>query len=199
VTNKKHLNMSIEKEVDTTTENEVELDLNLDEETTEEETKTDVQPEKKPAETLEARKARLERQLAQTNKKLGLGQETPKVEAKPDTSNDLGEKAYLIANGIKTPEEINLAKRLSKETGKDIESLLATTYFQTELKDFREKKATADAIPNGNKRANNSAVDTVEYWIAKGELPPTSEVELRRKVVNAMIKKDETKGQFYNS
>lgn len=181
-------------------EEELDLDLELDTETTEEQPETTTQKsEKKPTETLEAREARLARQLEQTRKKLGKTTEKQETTQTSQTSNDLGEKAYLIANGIKTPEEISLAKRLAKETGKDIESLLATTYFQTELRDFREKKATSDAIPNGNKRANNSAVDTVEYWVAKGELPPNSEVELRRKVVNAMMKKDESKTQFYNS
>lgn len=181
-------------------EEELDLDLDLDSETTEGQPETTTQKsEKKPTETLEAREARLARQLEQTRKKLGRTTEKQEPTQTSQPSNDLGEKAYLIANGIKTPEEISLAKKLAKETGKDIESLLATTYFQTELKDFRDKKATTDAIPSGNKRANNSSVDTVEYWIAKGELPPASEVELRQKVVNARMKKEETKGQFYNS
>lgn len=159
----------------------------------------DEQPVKevKPTESLEARKSRLERQLAQTNKKLGLGSE--KKEVQTSTPNDLGESAFLIANGLKDTDERALAKKLAKETGKDLESLLNTTYFQVELKGLREAKVTSNAIPNGSKRSNNSSVDTVEYWIAKGELPPTSDREMRQKVVNARLKKDETKTQFYNS
>jgi hypothetical protein len=88
---------------------------------------------------------------------------------------------------------------MKKETGKDAESLLDSTYFQTEFKDFKEKKASSDATPTGSKRSNNSSVDTVDYWLAKDELPPVSEVKLRRDVVNARIKKENSKGVFYNS
>jgi hypothetical protein len=172
--------------------NEEEIEINLDEDTEEETPKADEKVEK-PTESLEARKARLERQLAQTLKKMGVPTETKEV--KTSTTNDLGEKAYLIANGIKSADEMAFTKQLAKETGKDIETLLETTYFQTELSAFRTSKAT----PKGNGKANNSSVDTVEYWIAKGELPPANEVELRRKVVNARMKKEDSKGQFYNS
>lgn len=188
--------MSIEnnENIDSTNDEsvELELDTNIEEEST-----TSEAPVEKPRESLEARKARLERQLEQTNKKLGVTVER-KVE-NTSNSNDLGEKAYLIANGIKTADEIALAKTLSKETGKDIETLINTTYFQTELKGFREQKASDEATPKGNKRSNNTSVDSVEYWLAKGELPPASEVQLRRDVVNARMKKESSKGVFYNS
>jgi len=114
-------------------------------------------------------------------------------------SNDLGEKSYLIANGIKTKDEIALALRLKKETGKDIESLLDTTYFQAELREFRERKVTDNATPTNSKRSNNSSNDSVDYWLARDELPPASEVKLRQDVVNAKMKKDTSKGVFYNS
>lgn len=121
---------------------------------------------------------------------------TPKNEPQ---SSDLGEKAFLAVNGIKTPDEVDFVQKMKKETGKDVESLLATTYFQTEFNSFKEKKATDQATPTGSKRANNQTTDSVEYWLAKGELPPASEVELRRKVVNARIDKEKSKGIFYNS
>lgn len=123
---------------------------------------------------------------------------TPTLKNEPQ-SNDLGEKAYLISNGIKGSEEIEFVQKMKKETGRDVESLLETTYFQTELKEFREKKTTANAIPTSSKRSSNSQVDSVEYWIAKGELPPASEVTLRRDVVNARMAKEKNVGQFYNS
>lgn len=128
--------------------------------------------------------------------------ETPKEETPSETkqtSSDLGEKAYLIANGVKGADEIAFVQKMKKETGKDVESLLESTYFQTEFKDFKEKKATANATPTGSKRSSNSSVDTVEYWIAKGEMPPADQRQLREAVVNARMKKEESKGQFYNS
>lgn len=176
--------------IEETTE-DIEIDLDEVEETEE-------QKPAKPAETLEAKRARLARQLKQLDKKLGTPQERQsKTPSEP--SNSLGESAFLIANGIKEADERSLAKKLAKETGKDLETLLETTYFQTELKTLRENKAAANATPTGGKKSNNSAIDTVEYWIAKGELPPASEVDLRRAVVNARIKKESVSGVFYNS
>lgn len=152
--------------------------------------------DKGSGETLEQKEARLERQLSQTRKKLG---KTDEPTGKSDKS-DYGEKAFLVANGIKGVDEMNFAKKLQKETGKDLENLLETTYFQTELKEFREKKATADATPKGGKRANNTSVDTVEYWLAKGELPSGQDnKELREKIINARLKSEKNKGTFYNS
>lgn len=197
--------MTIENNENTNSQNGEEEVVIEEVEETEEETETEETTEepseKKPervTETLEAREARLLRQLAQTQKKLGRTTEKKEVRSSND-SNDYGEKAFLIANGIKGADEISLAKKLAKETGKDLESLLETTYFQSELRDFREKKQTAIAIPSKSKRSNNTSTDSVEYWLAKDELPPASEVELRRKVVNARMKKEESKGVFYNS
>lgn len=139
--------------------------------------------------------------LKRENKDLRKSKDEPKKdtsENKPQSS-DLSEKAFLIANGIKGADEMEFVQKLRKETGKDIESLLDSTYFQTELKDFREKRNTDRATPVGNKRSGSSPVDTVEYWIAKGELPPADQVQLRRDVVNARMKKEDSKGQFYNS
>lgn len=121
------------------------------------------------------------------------------VEPNEPKSNDLGEKAYLAVNGIKTPDEIAFFNKMKKETGRNADALLESTYFQAEFRDFKEKKATQDATPTGSKRSNNSQVDSVDYWLAKDELPPVSEVELRRKVVNARIAKEQSKGMFYNS
>lgn len=144
--------------------------------------------------------------IAQRNKTRlqKLKEERENAFANPNTKNesvssDLGEKAYLAVNGIKSADEIAFVQKMKKETGKDVESLLETTYFQTEFRTFKEKKETDNAVPSGNKRSGNSSVDSVEYWLAKGELPPADQVQLRRDVVNARLKKEQTKGVFYNS
>lgn len=155
----------------------------------------------KPTESLEDRRARLLRQLKQVDKKLGTKTEDKpsRTTSKKSDGFDYGEKAYLTSNGIKGSDEHEFALKLQKQTGLELDSLIEDTYFQTKLNEFRETRATANATPSGTKRSNNSSVDTVEYWIAKGELPPVAETELRRKVVNARLKKDQTKGVFYNS
>ena len=180
-----------------------------EEETTEEETKEEESTDEtededtgdeKPVETLEQRQARLLRQLKQVNKKLGINdEEKPSRTSKKSEGFDWGEKAYLTSNGIKGSDEHEFTQKLQKQTGLDLDSLLEDTYFQTKLNEFREQKATTNATPSGTKRSNNSSVDTVEYWIAKGELPPKDQVEMRRKVVNARLKKEDSKGVFYNS
>ena len=156
--------------------------------------------DEKPVETPEAKRARLKRQLEQLDKK------HPELADKPNKSDkktskksddlDYGEKAFLIANGIKESDEMDLVQEVMKSTGKSLDEVVGSRFFQAELKEMRDDKATADATPKGSKRGNNSASNTVEYWIAKGELPPKDQRELRQKVVNARIKADSSKSQF---
>lgn len=189
-------------------EQEQEEETKETEEETEEESTNDEKSEdgEESPDALAGRRARLIRKLQVINEKLGMTGEkdtektpSPKKTSKKSEGFDWGEKAFLTANGIKGTDEHEFTQKLQKQTGLDLDSLLEDTYFQTKLTEYREQKATDKATPNGTKRANNSSVDTVEYWIAKGELPPASDVELRRKVVNARLKKDQTKGVFYNS
>ena len=108
---------------------------------------------------------------------------------------DYAEKAYLKSSGIQS-DEFSFVEEVMKATGKDLEAVLESKYFQAELKERRDAKATQDAIPTGTKRSGQSARDEVDYWIAKGELPPADQRELRQKVVNAKIKAEKAKSQF---
>lgn len=178
-------------------------DVELEEQDNEEqEEENPEQPKKeeqeKPKETPEARKARLERQLKRVNKELGL---EPKEEPKKETSAqkgelDYGQKAFLVANGIKGKEELALVQEVMEESGKSLEDVLESKYFQSELKELRDDKATAKATPTGTQRSKTSARDSVDYWLAKGELPPTDNQELRRKVVNARIAQEKSANRF---
>jgi hypothetical protein len=111
------------------------------------------------------------------------------AEKKPD-GLDYGQKAYLVANDIKSDEEIKLVETIMSETGKSLESVLQSKYFKAEIEEMREKvksKEASDATSN-SKRSSNSAKNEVEYWIAKGELP--EDITLRRAVVKARMAKD---------
>lgn len=146
----------------------------------------------KSDETPEARSARLNRMADQHDKKYGLGKYAKKDGDEPSNNNkptelDYAQKAFLISNGIKGKEETELVQTFMKETGKSLDDILESPYFQSELNALREAKATGNAIPKGSKRSGNLAADSVEYWLAKGELPPADQVDLRRKVVNAKI------------
>lgn len=122
---------------------------------------------------------------------------TTKTASKESDDYDYGELAFLNTNGIKGSKEIEFAKKLQKQTGLPLNDLLENKYFKTELEEFRGEVKTENAMPSNSKRTRNVPSDSVEYWLAKGELP--KDRELRTKVVNARIKKEETNGMFYNS
>jgi hypothetical protein len=103
------------------------------------------------------------------------------------TGLDYGQKAFLIANGIKGADEMELVNSYLA-SGKELEDIVDNKHFLADLEDLRNDKAVKAATPSSNKRTGNNARDEVEYWLAKGELPPADQVELRRKVVNAKIK-----------
>lgn len=149
----------------------------------------------KPTETLEARKARLERQLSQTNKKLGI---EPQRESQPNKTGalDYAQKAFLVANGIKGTET-KLVEEAMRKTGETLEQVLENPYFQAKLENTRNLAKTTESIPKGNNRGGKPPVDQVDYWLQK----PIEEVpaEMRRAVVNAKYERDKNKSKFYNS
>jgi len=150
------------------------------------------QPKAEPKKelTLEEKRekaGRLKRALSKLEKELGADEpKEPQSKGKPGEF-DYGQKAYLRAEGIKA-NEIPLVQQAVNDTGKTIEQILEAKWFQEDLKAFREQSATDDALPKGTKRPSQPGRDSVEYWIAKGELPPHDQVELRRKVVNEKTK-----------
>jgi len=87
-------------------------------------------------------------------------------------------------------------KEAMGESGKTLEQVLESKYFKTELDNLREINRSEQAVPQGRRTSNNSA-DNVEYWMSK----PMSEVpkEMRAKVVNAKLAKENGGGVFYNS
>ncbi len=122
-----------------------------------------------------------------------------KPESKTSTKSDeldYAQKAYLTANGLKGKDEHALALEYAKNTGKSLDDVVENKYFLNDLTDLREKRATKNAMPSSSKRPNNSSKEEVDYWISKGDLPPATEVELRRKVVNERIKRESKTNVF---
>lgn len=147
----------------------------------------------------EAKKARaiaqrLRTKLTKATEKKVEAPATDTKEAKK-TGLDRLDRAILRVEKITAEKEIELVESIMKETGKDVEAVLGSKYFQAELKAFREEQATKDATPSGTKRSAQSARDEVDYWIAKGELPKDNP-ELARKVVNAKLEKIKSRNQF---
>ena len=119
-----------------------------------------------------------------------------KKEVKEKEVLDRIDRAVLSVKGITEPEEIELVEKRKKETGRTLEELLDTNWFKAELKEFRENATSFEAIPKGSKRSNQAARDSVQYWISKGTLPPKNQVQLRRDVVNAKMKKEKEGNVF---
>lgn len=93
-------------------------------------------------------------------------------------------------------KEVELVETFIKNTGKTLDEVLENKYFLAELKEMRDLAATDDATPENGKRGNGTGKDSVEYWLAAGKLPPMEQVELRRKVVNAKMKKEGSGSPF---
>lgn len=118
------------------------------------------------------------------------------TETKDDRGFDRIDRSNLRTEKITEEDELDLVADIMKETGKDVEGVLKSRYFQTELKAIRDEKEANAGIPKTTKRVNNSSRTEVDYWLAKGELPPMSEPALRTKVVNAKIAKERAKNGF---
>ncbi len=158
---------------------------------------TEVEETTEPTVDWEAKARELEGRLKRAETKLSKTSKEP-VASKPSTSNglDYGQKAFLVANGIKGESETKFVQKFMQETGKDLEQVIDSKFFQAELADMRELAKTADATPSG-KRSGSSAIDSVEYWLNK----PIEDVpkEMRIQVVNAKMKQEKSVGVFYNS
>lgn len=147
----------------------------------------------------EAKLSRLRRQAERLEKKLGLDQKPEKTKNKGEL--DYSQKAYLVASGVKGQDEFSLVTDVMRETGRTLEQVLESKYFQAELKEMRDSKATADAIPKGTKRTASTARNEVEYWIQKGELPPDTPEnrKLRQEVVRKKSEQSENSSPFTSS
>lgn len=109
---------------------------------------------------------------------------------------DYGEYAYLAQKGIESDDDIKFVKDSMKDSGKNLREVLGANWFKAELEERKALSKTTNAIPRG-RNANSTAVDSVEYWLGK----PIEEVpqEMRVKVVNARLAKENSGGKFYNS
>ena len=192
-------------------DDDIDLDLDEDEDDSDEgdDDPADKDDKKKgnddrKKETPDQKVARLKRELSRAEKKAGKGDDEGDKSKAPSKDNkksgelDYGEKAFLVANGIKGKKETALVMEYAAETGKSIEDILESKHFQNDLKDLREDAGTKGAIPKGTRRSGNSSNDTVEYWIAKGEMPPNTPEnrDLRTKIVNAKIKAKQSGSVF---
>ena len=118
---------------------------------------------------------------------------------------DKGDRALLVAYGIKGADEFALAKNFMNRTGDDIDTIVGDDIFQAKLKVLRDAKAVADATPKGNKRPASAAQDSFDVaykkYVEEGILPENTSDnrELREKIVEKRIASETTDKKFYNS
>ena len=161
------------------------VETNVNEETQDTEETTDW---KAKFEETQGRLKRAEKKLSRYDN------DTPSKAPSKTGDFDLAQKAYLVANGVKGNDEMKLVKEIMSNTGKSLDSVLESKYFTAELNEMREMRKSQDAIPSNSKRSSQSGKDTVDYWLAKGELP--EDRELRSKVVKAKWKSSSSVNPF---
>ena len=115
---------------------------------------------------------------------------------KPNEDFNTGDIAFMEGRGVKTDDAMNFVKSMMDKTGENLKDTLSDDYVQSKLKTMKEVAAVKDATPSGSKRTPTSGKASVEYWLAKGGLPPESDIQLRRDVLNARIKGEERGNKF---
>jgi len=150
------------------------------------------------AQKLQGMTKRFQTKLKKLAEKPPVREEAKQEEVKENKKEILDriDRAVLSVKGITEPEEIALVERRKAETGRPLEDLLDSKWFKQELQELRELAVNDMSIPSGSKRSGQAARDSVEYWINKGELPPRNQVQLRRDVVNAMMKRQKDGNVF---
>ncbi len=111
-------------------------------------------------------------------------------------------KTYLRAAGVITEDEVELARKIQKETGMDWDKVPDSKYFKLELEELRTSKANATATSNiRGGQGKSDAKNTPEYWIAKGTPPSATDVpdrKVRTKIALAMMNNAKSSKKFYN-
>ncbi len=82
-------------------------------------------------------------------------EQKPENQKKEKEGFDYAEKAFLKASGIQSNEYEFVQKTLDS-TGKSLDEVLESKYFQAELKERREEADTKKAIPEGTKRSSGA-------------------------------------------
>lgn len=133
----------------------------------------------------------------------------PKEEPKENFNNSkpeefgLLQRTFLRSAGVTSEDEIELARKIQKETNMDWSTLPDSKYFKSELEDLRTTKANTNATANvRGGQGTSETKSTPEYWQAKG-VPPTAQDipdrKTRAKIVRSFMANSRTGGKkFYN-
>lgn len=144
----------------------------------------------------------LRREFKDLKKSLETKESEPTPSSKPTEEFGLLQETYLRTTAkLETDEEIELAKKIQKETQMPWDRLVRSKYFTAELDGLRTTKANASAtdVTGGQGGSSGKGAD---YWIAKGTPPTAKDIPNRKdRVAVIMAMADNEKnggGKFYN-
>lgn len=169
---------------------EQEVDIDTEEETPDE-TPAEEPKVEKPKETLEAKQARLKRELAQTEKKLGINQPKDKPESKSKAGElDETQLDYLDLKGVTESEDVKVIQDIVSKTGMTVRQALKDDYVIAKLSANKASREVKEATPSSNKRGGSQTGDiaaAVAKFDATGTLP--DDFATRTAVVNAITER----------
>lgn len=161
-------------------EEEVVVDLNNEEEVETEETveeteeTTDEVVEEKPRETLEERRARLKRQLEQTEKKLGITVKKP-AQVEVESKKDLNSKDLIaLVNAKINEEDIDDVVEYATFKKMSIAEALKSPVVKSLISEKEAVRKTANATNTGANKRSSTVKPTGETLLQKaraGEFP----------------------------
>ncbi len=190
-------------------ENEIQdVDLNNEDSTEEqgEDEAKDEKPEPKPKRKFsdEEQLAIHQREAKKLLKKLGHNEDTPSKSEEKSSGVDYGQLAFHNTKSdsvkIESDEDIEFLEQSIKETGKSQKEIIASKWFNSELKERQEARTSAEAVPKGTKRGGQGKDElqvALSRYKSTGELP--SDFELRGRVVDKALLSEKSNAQFYNS
>jgi hypothetical protein len=180
---KQHLIMLNDTEEETSTEETVEEEGTEEETTTEDDTSTDenatetegtkedeTATAERPAETPEAKVARLKRQLKQAEKDLPTDQTTTSQKSQP-TRDERYDRLELKTEGITKKAEQDVVMDYASFKKVSVLDAMKSPAIKAALKEMRDKSAT----PNPSTRTGTGNANDVSYWVAqykRGKLVP---------------------------
>lgn len=167
---------------------------------------------KAKAESLKGLNKRRAGKLGKAKETIAVLQKELESLKKPEPQNknkdelNLLKKVSLKMAGITDLEEVELMESLQERLKMDWDVFVEDDYVKEKLSKFRDTKANAKATSDikGSGGSQADAVNTPEYWHAKGSVDglteKVSDPKIRAKIMRSFMQKEaEGGGHFYNS
>lgn len=149
---------------------------------------------KKDVDTYKAQKSHWKKKAESKGDKPKEKQTKPNESDKSDRALETAQRALLNSAGFKASEQQDYIFEQAERLKADVSEIIGDDYHQSKLKAIKDKIDTKGSMPKGGGKGGGGASDSVDYWIAKDELP--EDQELAEKVIEAKMKKQKSKNQF---